>query len=164
VPRTLIDLRSWLVVCIFLAANAVSALDFNGYVRAGAGSDLKGGRQSCFKLAGAEAKYRLGNECEVYGEALFGQDLYTVDGGPRLTGHVMASLNSPVGVENIFESNNRYRLPQAYLAAHDLGALNGGVLWLGNRYYKREDVHINDFSIGTRPASEWGSRITVSDA
>ncbi|MDO9224443.1 MAG: carbohydrate porin [Pseudomonadota bacterium] len=134
-----------LAVSLTLAAGAASALDFNGYIRAGAGSNLQGSRQSCFKLPGAAAKYRLGNECEVYGEALFGQDLYQVDNGPRLSGHVMASLYSPDGFENLFESNNSNRLPQAYLAVHDLAALNGGLLWLGNRYYKREDVHINDF-------------------
>jgi maltoporin len=38
------------------------------------------GDLGCFKLSGAGAKYRLGNQCEVYGEALFGQELYTSDG------------------------------------------------------------------------------------
>ena len=39
-----------------------------GYVRAGAGiSD--GHTQVCFKAPGAGAKYRLGNECDVYGKA-----------------------------------------------------------------------------------------------
>jgi maltoporin len=128
-----------------LAPGAASALDFNGYVRAGAASDLMGGHQACFKLAGAEAKYRLGNECEVYGEALFGQDLYKSDGGARVSGHVMASLNAPTGVDKLFQSDSTYRLPQVYLAAHELAVLNGGLFWLGNRYYKREDVLINDF-------------------
>ncbi len=142
VARSLLLLLTFYLVT---ATEGASALDFNGYIRAGVGSDLNGGRQSCFKLSGAEAKYRLGNECEIYGEALFGQDLYQADGGPRVSGHVMASLNSQNGFENLFASNNSDRLPQAYLAAHDLAPLNGGLLWLGNRYYKREDVHINDF-------------------
>jgi len=76
---------------------------------------------------------------------MFGQEFYNVDGGPRLTGHVMASLYAPVGIENLFENKNIQRLPQAYLAARNLTALNGGLFWLGNRYYKREDVHITDF-------------------
>lgn len=134
-----------LAISLSAATGTAAALDFQGYLRAGTGSNLKGDQQSCFKLAGAAAKYRLGNECEVYGEALFGQELYKADGGARLSAHVMANLYAPTGVENLFESSNKYRLPQAYLAAHDLAALNGGRLWLGNRYYKREDVHINDF-------------------
>lgn len=144
-PVTLKSFPLLVAVSLTLATDSAFALDFNGYVRAGAGSAVNGGRQSCFKLPGAEAKYRLGNECEIYGEALFGQDLYQADNGARLSGHVMASLYSPDGVENLFGSNSRYRLPQAYLAAHGLASLNGGRFWVGSRYYKREDVHINDF-------------------
>ncbi len=134
-----------LAASLALATDSAYAFDFKGYLRGGAGSDLQGGRQSCFKLAGAQAKYRLGNECEVYGEALFGQELYKMDGGPRLSAHVMASLNAPAGVNELFKGDSTYRLPQAYLAAHDVAVLNGGLFWAGNRYYKREDVHINDF-------------------
>lgn len=120
-------------------------MDFKGYLRAGSGASRDNGGLSCFKLSGAEAKYRLGNECEVYGEALFGQEIITTGNGASLSAHVMASLYTPDGVENLFDGDNRYRLPQAYLDFHNLAALNGGRLWIGNRYYKREDVHINDF-------------------
>ena len=34
---------------------------------------------------------------------------------------------------------------QAYVAAEKLSFLNGGSVWAGLRYYKREDIHINDF-------------------
>jgi maltoporin len=144
-PLHPIALPLFLGATLFAAANVASALDFSGYARASSGTDLKGDSQACFRLAGAGAKYRLGNECDVYGEVLFGQALYKSDGGPSLSGHVMASGVTPGGVENILAGDNDYGLPQAYLAAHDLAGLNGGQLWLGNRYYKREDVHINDF-------------------
>jgi maltoporin len=134
-----------LAFCLITPSFPASALDFNGYIRAGSGSDMKGSGLHCFKLAGAEAKFRLGNECEVYGEALFGQEIFTAERGAGLTGHVMASLFTPDGIENLFEGNNRYRLPQAYLDFHDLAVLNGGRFWFGNRYYKREDVHVSDF-------------------
>ena len=125
---------------------AASALDFNGYVRAGTGaSNSAGGGQSCFKLAGAMSKYRLGNECEAYGEAMFGQELYQSADGTRLTGHLMASLFVPTGLENLFDGRNTQRLPQAYLALNELKWLGGSTLWFGNRFYKREDVHLNDF-------------------
>ncbi|MDD4881272.1 MAG: carbohydrate porin [Gallionellaceae bacterium] len=130
---------------LITATEGASALDFNGYIRASTGIDLEGGSQGCFRLPGAGAKYRLGNECEVYGELLFGQEIYQAEGGPLLTAHVMASLFTPGGIENLLEGNNSYRLPQVYFAAHQLPPLNGGQLWIGNRYYKREDVHINDF-------------------
>ena len=46
-----------------------------GYIRALGGLNSQSGYAACFKLAGAESKYRLGNECEVYGELLLGHEL-----------------------------------------------------------------------------------------
>ena len=40
------------------------ALEFTGYMRAGAGDSSGSDSQSCFQLPGAPAKYRLGNECQ----------------------------------------------------------------------------------------------------
>jgi maltoporin len=54
-------------VCL-LAPLSANALEFAGYLRSGIGNSLEGGKQSCFKLPGAETKYRLGNECEQYAE------------------------------------------------------------------------------------------------
>lgn len=131
--------------CLITLPCTAAAVDFNGYLRVGSGASQDHGGLSCFKLPGAGAKYRLGNECEVYGEALFGQEIVTTGTGARLSAHVMASLYTPDGIENLFNGGNRYRLPQAYLDVHNLAALNGGRIWIGNRYYKREDVHISDF-------------------
>lgn len=44
------------------------ALEFGGYLRSGVGTSVNSGSQSCFQLPGAQTKYRLGNECEQYGE------------------------------------------------------------------------------------------------
>ena len=52
-----------------------SAVDVQNYLRANAAANSEGGGQTCFALAGAGAKYRLGNECGVYGEMLLGQHL-----------------------------------------------------------------------------------------
>lgn len=41
-----------------------------GYLRALSGLNSEGSRAACFQLVGSQAKYRLGNECEVYGELL----------------------------------------------------------------------------------------------
>src|SRR4051812_14853585 len=38
-------------------------LDFNGYARAGVGLTIRGGKQVCFNLPGADTHWRLGNEC-----------------------------------------------------------------------------------------------------
>ena len=56
-----------------------SAVDVQNYLRANAAANSEGGGQTCFGLAGAGAKYRLGNECGVYGEMLLGQHLVQGD-------------------------------------------------------------------------------------
>lgn len=135
---------------IALAALAVTqqafALDVNGYLRALGGANSESGSAACFKLAGAEAKYRLGNECEVYGELLLGQELTKLTDGATLNGNLMFSVFSPTSDSQMLTDNSTFgRLAQAYLSANGLSVLNGGSLWLGRRYYKREDIHINDF-------------------
>src|SRR6056297_3339901 len=53
---------------------------FFGYARSGIGSTASGGSQTCFKAAGAPAKYRLGNECETYAELGLGANLFDQQG------------------------------------------------------------------------------------
>src|SRR5688572_27621524 len=47
------------------------SLEFAGYARAGVGLAVRGGKQVCFGLAGADAKWRLGNECDYVIEPQF---------------------------------------------------------------------------------------------
>jgi len=122
------------------------ALDVNGYVRALAGTNSASGNAACFKLAGAESKYRLGNECEAYGELMLGQQFAKLDDGASVKGNLMFSLFQPTADSAMLTDNNYHgTVAQAYLSAENLSALNGATLWAGRRYYKREDIHINDF-------------------
>jgi len=144
-------LTLWLPLCIvalgsIALSSTASALDVNGYIRAGTASDLKGGKQVCFKLPGADAKYRLGNECEVYGELMLGQELLKADNGATFTAHAMLSLLSGgPDINSLFDGQSKFGWPQVYLAASNIPGLSGGTAWIGRRYYKREDIHINDF-------------------
>src|SRR5690242_1115224 len=47
------------------------ALESAGYARAGVGLAVKGGKQVCFVLNGADTKWRLGNECDYVIEPQF---------------------------------------------------------------------------------------------
>lgn len=122
------------------------AWDTAGYVRANAGSNSKGGAQTCFGLAGAGAKYRLGNECGVYGEVLFGQELATTESGAVIRANAMFNLSN--GTESdprLAKGASDTAVPQVFLAASKVSALGGGSVWIGRRYYKREDIHLIDF-------------------
>ena len=122
------------------------ALESHPYIRALGGVNSESGRAACFKLAGAGSKYRLGNECELYGEFFFGQELTTFQDGSTLKANVMFSVFSPTSDSKMLTDNSTYgRVAQAYLSAEKLPALNGGNIWFGRRYYKREDIHITDF-------------------
>ena len=130
-----------------LAAGAMAcclpaaALDYQGYFRALAGSNSSHGGASCFQLAGALAKYRLGNECEVYGEFWLGQQVGQVaDDGAVFNANIMLSYYSPNA-----SSKSDADLPQIYVQGDKIPELNGGSVWLGRKYYKREGLGANDF-------------------
>ena len=62
--NTALNRRIFTTCLCLLAPLPAQALEFSGYLRSGVSNSLNGGKQSCFKLPGAESKYRLGNECE----------------------------------------------------------------------------------------------------
>jgi maltoporin len=125
------------------------AVDYTGYFRANAGSNSEGGKQACFQLAGAQAKYRMGNECGVYGELVLNNDIIQTDDGAVFSAHVMFSIfNNTASNQNLSglgKSDGQIGLPQVYLRADKVPELGGASAWMGRRYYKREDIHITDF-------------------
>ena len=148
-------------ICIaslcLLAPLSANALEFAGYLRSGVGNSLNGGKQSCFKLPGAESKYRLGNECEQYAELELRQDVYSFDDGSVLSVDGMASLYNKYDRQLTFQGDNgSARLPQLYAQWSNLPGLNGGSLWAGRRYYKRNDIHISDFYYWNQSATGAG--------
>ena len=136
---------------LLVASSAVTAvhaadddLEFHGYLRSGIGSNSEGGDQACFKLDGAAAKYRLGNECETYGELSFGKKVWKNDEGAYF--NVGTRLAFAVEQAQDWEqAEPSFR--EAYVEAGNLfgGKLEGAKFWAGKRFYNRQDAHINDF-------------------
>ena len=119
-----------------------SAIDFTGYARSGIGNTAGGGDQACFRASGAGAKYRLGNECDTYAELGLGATLF--EEGDRsfyfnsMVGYSTNQLNDSEDTE--------VSLRQLYVQGNNVvDALPGASLWAGKRFYRRHDVHINDF-------------------
>ena len=121
---------------------------FQGYLRAGVGSS-EGQKQACFQLAGAQSKYRLGNECDNYSELELDQKMFQFESGMQLSAVGMVSLASDLNRTPTFNdsdgSNGRIRLPQSYVQLTDIPGLDTARVWLGRIYYHRNDVNINDF-------------------
>ncbi|GAB2793370.1 maltoporin [Halomonas shantousis] len=120
---------------------------FFGYARSGIGSTAGGGAQTCFQAAGAPAKYRLGNECETYAEIGLGAQLYqqqgtTFDFASRVA-YVTSQSNDS---ESLADDDNDIALREMYVSGTNVVAgLPGATLWAGKRFYKRHDIHMNDF-------------------
>jgi maltoporin len=124
-----------------------SAVDVQNYLRANAAVNSASGGQTCFGLAGAGAKYRLGNECGVYGEMMLGQHLVQGDAGEDVKAYAMLNLGNEAASSNAKRPEGGWTigLPQAYLAIEHVSGLGDAALWIGRRYYKREGVNANDF-------------------
>jgi len=126
--------------------------EFFGYFRTGIGVNDKGGGQVCFLLPGAGSKYRLGNECETYGEIGLGLDVFQSD-QVKFNYKVMldyTGVNSGDQQNFVNDQNGRsIDLRQNYVSVTGLGAgsefWRDSAIWFGKRYYQRHDVHEIDF-------------------
>jgi maltoporin len=136
------------------AAFAVQAawaaeVDFHGYLRSGTGSGSQGGDQACFSIAapgfGGDVGRagRLGNECDTYGELALGANLGEVE-GITFKLHTLEAFGTDQ-VADYEQSTPAWR--EAWAEADNIGSgsLANASLWVGKRFYKRHDVHIDDF-------------------
>lgn len=136
---------------------SAQAVQFAGYMRSGLGTTLESRSQTCFQLPGALTKYRLGNECEQYAELELRQDVLTLDDGSVLSIDGMAALYNQYDRTPTFRGEEGFaRMSQMYAQWSALPALNGGSLWAGRRYYKRNDIHISDFYYWNQSATGGG--------
>lgn len=130
--------RLGLAAALMLVAGAASAVDFGGYFRVGPGSASKNQARSCYGLSGPGLKYRLGNECDFYGEFTLSQGMKKDGVDYRAT--LMTSLYNP-GTDT---GNSKTSIAQMYAEAKGLDIAPEATFWAGKRYYGRADVHILD--------------------
>jgi maltoporin len=134
-------------------------VEIHGYLRAGYGRDDQGGPQPGFQAPGAFSKYRLGNEAENYGEITLAKNFY-VPGQFRLGTDTLASdappgpvarVQTTIGIYNPYQDllsagGTDFSLPEAYASIGNVVAGQPSMkFWAGSRYYRRHDIHINDF-------------------
>ena len=131
-----------LAIGAVLSSASAMAVDFHGYARSGIGWTSDGGEQQCHQLAGAGAKYRLGNECETYAKLKLGQELYKEnDQVFALDTNVAYSVSQ----QNDWESTSPAFREMNVQGKNLIAALPGANLWAGKRFYQRHDVHMIDF-------------------
>jgi maltoporin len=133
-------------------------VDITGYFRAGYGRDDEGGQQVGFQAPGALAKGRLGNEPENYGELIFSKNFY-LPGAFSLSGNAAGGASTAatgsfqvrLSMYNPYtnygdSSSTQFGLAEAWAAVGNVSGNQPSLkVWAGNRYYRRHDVHIDDF-------------------
>ncbi len=118
-----------------LAANAAHAVDWTGYMRGGpAATSVSGKSRQCYGIG--EFKYRLGNECDFYGEFQLAQAMKA--DGVDFNAVLMTNYYSPQT-----ESNSNYGVEQAYVEMKGVDIAPQALFWMGKRR-DRDDVHIVD--------------------
>ena len=123
------------------AANAAHAVDWTGYMRGGpAASDIAGHSRQCYGIG--ELKYRLGNECDFYGEFQLAQAMKA--DGVDFNAVLMTNYYSPA-TESDKSSNpaDNFGVEQAYVEMKGVDIAPQALFWMGKRR-DRVDVHIVD--------------------
>jgi maltoporin len=129
------------------------AFEFHGYFRSGYGLNSKGGQQIAFQAPGAEAKFRLGNEAETYGEFIFVNNWINPEKDSDhawIKTEVMIEANTTNSASYANFSNgignDQFRLREAFVQAGNIfDSQPQAKLWAGERYYRRQHIDIDDF-------------------
>ena len=131
----------------FVASNGFSddQFEYHAYLRSGVLESSKGGKGAAFQAPGAQAKYRLGNEAETYGEAILVKNFNKDEPkGPSAT--VQTLLAYKTQNNNQWSADtDEFTIREAFAEFSDFDFSKGVSFWAGNRYYRRFDIHINDF-------------------
>jgi len=131
----------------------VQSFEFHGYFRSGYGLNSVGGQQVAFQAPGADAKYRLGNEAETYGEFIFVNNWLNPERNSDkawLKTEVMIEANTTNSASYASfpgnTGNDQFRLREAFIRAGNiLDFQPNAKFWAGQRYYRRQHIEINDF-------------------
>jgi maltoporin len=125
-------------------------LDITGYFRAGYGRSNEGGVQRAFGIPGI-AKYRLGNEAENYGELAFAKTFFEPGAFANSPDGPIVQMNLRLAFYNPYDnygtgSDTDFSVPEIWASiANVIPGAPGAKVWAGSRFYRRHDIHINDF-------------------
>lgn len=138
---------------------AAPRVEPNGYLRAGSGTNLKGGAQECFNNSGASSnEFRLANECGIFAEisATFHHKEAT-ELDPSFFRTKLTFSFSPEGLR-LYDRTLTSTASQTQNAITNRGVnltevfVEGGKtedfpweVWVGRRFYRDIDAHIFDF-------------------
>src|SRR6202162_875150 len=129
------------------------SFELHGYFRSGYGLNSEGGSQVAFQAPGADAKYRLGNEAETYGEFIFVNNWLNPEHNSnkawmKTEAMVEANTTNSASYANFVDGrgNDQFRLREAFVQAGNVfESQPDAKFWAGERYYRRQHIEIDDF-------------------
>lgn len=128
-----------------------SDIVYGGYIRGGVGLSGNNGQDVQFNK---QQLGRLGNENDIYGEWLIGNELYNQDGVSFYTEYMLAAYSdgsqgweTTEAKENLGGKDDlKIALPQINIQASGLLKFAPeATIWAGKRYYQRHNVDLADF-------------------
>jgi len=131
-----------LASALLLITHSAMALDYNGYFRGGPGLTQKNTSRACYALNGGSSglKYRLGNECDIYGEFQLSQG-FVKDG---IESKVVLMTNYYNNATDVSSTDSSLKLNQMYGESKGFDFAPGATFWIGKSWGRRGDVHIVD--------------------
>ena len=139
--RTTAIFRAAIACAATVAGVSAHAVDWTGYMRGGpAATSVSGKSRQCYGIG--ELKYRLGNECDFYGEFQLAQAMKA--DGVDFNAVLMTNYYSPA-TESDKSANpaDNYGIEQAYVEMKGVDIAPQALFWMGKRR-DRDDVHIVD--------------------
>jgi len=125
---------------------AAGELEFHGYIRAGIGLATTGGPGVCYGLGSADAKYRLGNECDYVIEPVLQYKIAKLEDQSEWGVHFLPAIYRTWNGGN--PGGGFSEIPMEFKEAYAYGSkvpqLAMGTVWAGRKYYARLQTGIND--------------------
>ncbi len=125
-------------LALIAGAGSAQAVDFDGYFRTGPGGTSQNSARACYDLGIIGGHYRLGNECNLYGEFGLAQT-GNADGVAWKAKVMFNEFNPGTDVGNSYSS-----FEQMYVEGKGFDIAPDTNFWIGKRFYGRADVHILD--------------------
>src|SRR6201996_4196000 len=114
-----------------MASTAAQAVDWTGYMRGGpAATSVSGKSRQCYGIG--ELKYRLGNECDFYGEFQLAQAMKA--DGVDFNAVLMTNYYSPATEsDKSANPNDNFGIEQAYVEMKGIDFAPQALFWMGKR-------------------------------
>ena len=137
--------RCALAAALALGALPTLAMDFTGYFRAGPGLTSGDTSRACYGLGRGSAgmTYRLGNECDLYGEFTLSKGMAKdgIDYRVSLMMNHYTPATEPAAGKGF---DQKLQVEQLWAEAKGFDIAPQATFWIGKERGRRSDVHIVD--------------------